>query len=217
MSINDCVQITICRTDLTVPPAADLFELLDEGERRRAQRLPCHASFITARAMVRVILGRHLGVLPADVSIDKGPHGKPVLKEGVPHFSLSHTQGMIAVAVREAGPVGIDVETTERKPPQPGMLQRTLTETELQTLEGQSLGSVRSAFLQVWSRKEAYAKGLGVGLGLDFQVIQAGWDDIAIAGNPSWELRSLALPPPYVGAIAAQGQGWHLRTGGFEW
>jgi 4'-phosphopantetheinyl transferase len=216
----DVMQVVIVGSGPTMPVVAELSEMLDESEKRRARQLLAlhrHAGFVTARAALRVVLGRHLGISPTEVPIEEGPHGKPVLSCGTPYFNLAHTEGLITVAVRETGPVGIDVETTQRQAPSPATLRRTLTDAERRALEGLSPTAAKSAFLRAWSRKEAYAKGLSVGLALDFGRLHVGWDDVTVCGDPPWEIRSLSLPAPHVGAVAARGQRWRVRAEAFDW
>jgi 4'-phosphopantetheinyl transferase len=164
-----------------------------------------------------MVLGRHLRIAPAEVPIEEGPFGKPVLKSGAPYFNLSHTQDLVAVVVREAGPVGIDIESTQRRTPRSEVMRRTLTEAEQQELKGLSAEGVKTAFLSFWCRKEAYAKGLSIGLGLNFKRIHVGSGDMVIAGDPPWEVRSLLLSPPHIGAVAASGQGWLVKTNPISW
>jgi 4'-phosphopantetheinyl transferase len=220
MASADLVQVVTVRSSSTIPPIADLFDLLDGSEKRRGHQLGSpdrQASFVTARAAVRLVLGRRLGIAPTDVPIVEGPNGKPVLTVSPPYFNLSHTEGLIAVAVRDAGPIGIDVEAARRRTPQPGVLRRTLTKTEQRALNALSPAAARSAFLRAWCRKEAYAKGLSAGLGLDFGRIQVGWGDAVMVGDPLWEVRSLILPPPHVGAVAARGRGWLVKAEAHYW
>jgi len=220
MAAADLVQVVTVRTGSTTPSVDDLLDLLDSSEKRHAHQLGSphrHASFVTGRAAARLVLGRKLGLAPEDVPIAEGPHGKPVLTVSAPHFNLSHTEGLIAVAVRDEGPIGIDVETTRRGTPRPGVLRRTLTEAERQALDVLSPAAARSAFLHAWCRKEAYAKGLSAGLALDFRTIQVGWDDAVTVGDPPWEVRPLILPPPHVGAVAATGGGWLVKTEALRW
>jgi 4'-phosphopantetheinyl transferase len=200
------------------PAPADLLPLLDESEAERARRLSGsggEARFVRARAAARVILGRLLEVAPREVPITADRHGKPALEGGGICFSISHTEGLILVAVSEAGPVGVDVETVERRPPRPGLQRRALTDSELRALEALPPAARQGAFLQAWSRKEAYAKGVGRGIGLDFRTIEVGWDGPAVTGEPAWEVRSLPLPQPHVGAVAAPGSGWPVQIDSF--
>jgi hypothetical protein len=89
--------------------------------------------------------------------------------------------------------------------------------TEQHALNVLPPAAARSAFLHAWCRKEAYAKGLSPGLGLDFGDIQVGWGDAIMVGTPPWEVRSLALPSPHIGAVAARGRGWRVQAEAFHW
>lgn len=219
MSAKNVVEVSIVDGGAS-PSPEDLLALLDESETVRAERFldpQSNADFVTARAALRVILGRTLGVAPREVPIGTGEHGKPALTSGTIGFNVSHAHGFILVALREAGPVGIDVETTRRRVSLPGMPRRALAATERRAFEALPPAAMPRAFLQAWSRKEAYAKGLGLGLDLDFRTIDVGWEGAAVTGDPPWEVRSLALPAPYVGAVAAPGSGWRVSIGPHSW
>lgn len=220
MSTENVVRIWVLAGEAAAPPHEDLLALLAESDAARAERLlgsEGHTQFVTARAASRVVLGRVLGVAPRDVPIGIGKHGKPELTCGTVYFNVSHTQGLILVGVREAGPIGVDAETTRRRAPGAGMPRRTLAQSERRALAALSPAARRRAFLQAWSRKEAYAKGLGIGIGLDFRTIEVGWSAPALTGDPPWEVRSLSLRRPYVGAVAASGSGWHLHVEPHSW
>ncbi len=202
------------------PPLEELLSLLGESEAVRAEELsgsPNSAQFVTTRAALRVILGRLLEVAPREVPIGVGEHGKPLLTQGTFCFNISHTQGLILIAVREAGPIGIDVETTQRRLPRPSARRRMLAEAEARTLDELPPAEFRRAFFQAWSRKEAYAKGLGLGLGLDFRAIEVGWSGIAMIGEPPWGVRSLPLREPHVGAVAVPGSNWDVSVSAHSW
>ena len=102
---------------------APLLAMLDAVERARAQRFVferLRVEFVAAHALARIALARATGA-PADgFRFRTGPNGKPeALLDGsaVPAaFSLSHTRGMVGVAVA-AGPglrLGFDLEAAER-------------------------------------------------------------------------------------------------------
>lgn len=220
MSDQDVVEVSTVVPGATSPPTRDLLTLLDESEVARARQMPDRDGrilFVTARAALRVTLGRLLGIAPRDVSIDTGQNGKPQLTDAAIGFNVSHTEGLIVVAVRAAGQVGVDVESTRRPPPRPGLVRRTLTTAEHRTLAALPPGAGQRAFFQAWSRKEAYAKGLGIGIGIDFRTIEVGWHAPVSAGKPPWEVRSLLLAAPHVGAVAAPGCDWLLSVGAHSW
>lgn len=222
MPAEDVIRVSTVNDGAAEPSPENLLALLDESEVARAHRSlgsPSTARFVTARAASRVILGRLLGVAPRDVPISIGRYGRPELKRATTCFNISHTKGLILVAVREAGPVGIDVETLRRQPPRSDVQRQTLTPAETKAFDELSPAVRWRTFLQAWSRKEAYAKGLGLGLGLgfDFQRMDVGWAESGIIGDPVWEVRSLRFPHPHVGAVAAPGVGWRMAVGAHSW
>ncbi len=85
--------------------------------------------------------------------------GKPYLENSALHFSLSHTQGCIAVAVDNA-PVGIDVQKIVPHPH--GFAKRWFSEDE-QALVVSST-EPDAAICRIFCAKEAAAKRSGTGL-----------------------------------------------------
>ena len=74
-------------------------------------------------------------------------NGKPYLEGGEAQFSLTHTEGLLAVAVG-ADAVGLDAE--RRKPRKTDAVLARLTPAERE-----------EDFLKLWTAKEAYIKYLG--------------------------------------------------------
>lgn len=105
----------------------------------------------------RVLLCKALG-LDSLPPMETGAHGKPYLTHG-PAFSLSHTQGAVAVAVGR-GSVGVDVERI--RPVQEQLIRRTLSgrEYDWYCARGRRLED----FFTLWTLKESYYKYLGTGL-----------------------------------------------------
>lgn len=93
------------------------------------------------------------------------PGGRPCVRSGTgergPHISLSHTKGMMACAVSETHPVGIDVQ-----------YHRTLAFADVVSMafgpQEQAYVSTFGAlaFYKIWTLREARAKALGEGLAL---------------------------------------------------
>ena len=87
--------------------------------------------------------------------------GKPFFP-ALPHiqFSISHSKSIILCAV-SAKPVGVDIE--DIRPRRESLPQYALTEGEFSRY--QSLGGDWPAFYTLWTRKEAWCKYTGQGLG----------------------------------------------------
>ena len=77
------------------------------------------------------------------------------------HFSISHSDGVVAVAV-DAHPVGIDIENTQNVKFTPKLANRIMTDEEFITYLNN--GEKTQYICEVWCKKEALFKQRGVGV-----------------------------------------------------
>lgn len=152
---------------------AELFSYLSFQERRVRRRISnrCHQrESILARGLLRELLGKKLGLSPKDVPISFTPEGKPVLEGAYSpptkiHFSVTHARGLIAIALSEGRPVGIDVECRERRMPRDHFVAAFFHPVEQGRMaEAGGEEERRTLFYQIWTAKEALLKALGIGL-----------------------------------------------------
>lgn len=87
-----------------------------------------------------------------------GPQGKPYLENG-PCFSISHSHGMVAVAIGDSN-MGLDIEVVRRF--HQLVPQRIMSRREYQWFC--SRGELKRDFFVLWTLKESYFKYLGTGL-----------------------------------------------------
>ena len=204
---------------------AELASVLADEERLRAGRYshgPSREQFVVARAMLRVLLGRYLGIPHAALRLGAGPQGKPCLSGRELYFNVSHTHGLALYAFTRRGEVGIDVERIRSCPTHLDMATRFFTPREAAALRTVPPGRSEEAFFHVWTRKEAFLKALGLGLshGLERFEVSVPPDEpsrvLHIDGDPraaaSWALHSLVPAPGYVGALASHGPAARLRV-----
>jgi len=152
-----------------------LLAMLDDVERERYDKYRLEVDklrFLTGRTLLRMIAGRRLGVEPERVALDAScydcgkPHGKPrVLAEGAPEMSVSHSGSLVALAVVDGPPVGIDVE--QIRTAEVGELARlTFSDEERAAFEALADGERHGAFFTYWARKEAVVKATGRGMSI---------------------------------------------------
>ena len=147
----------------------ELSELLSHGERERASRMRRRPDrWIVARSSLRRILGGCLGRDPREIELRAEPSGKPELVTPGdvprPHFNLSHSGEIVLIAVADA-PLGVDVEQVGDPPDLPAMERHVLRADEVAGLEALRDTRRTEAFISIWTRKEAYLKARGRGLG----------------------------------------------------
>lgn len=210
----------------------DLTRVLDDGERHRAGRLRDTGDrerFVTARALLRLLLTERTGAAPGAHHVDTtcpwcgADHGKPRLigRDQRVHFSIAHSGGRVAVALADGVAVGVDVESV----PDRGAEELTLLSTNI--LAAAELTdylrlapSARGRALAVWwTRKEAVLKATGAGLTVPMRDVMvstpgepAGLRGPRGSGRPMAALRDLVPDRGHVGCVAALGASSVLVT-----
>jgi 4'-phosphopantetheinyl transferase len=142
--------------------------------------------FLQARALVRSVLARYLALAPAQLEFTRNAYGKPQLHLPtatplpVVQFNLSHTQGLLALAVTVDDAIGVDVESVTRKVSMLALAERFFAASEVAMLQQCAPAELRERFFRLWTLKEAYVKacGLGLQMGLDTFAFSFGTDDV---------------------------------------
>ncbi|MCB2175169.1 MAG: 4'-phosphopantetheinyl transferase superfamily protein [Actinomycetales bacterium] len=144
-------------------------EALSPAEQQRAARYRddrARAQFVTGAILLRHAAGAALGV-PADgVAVDRTcdrcgkQHGRPRLPGTGLEASVSHSGGLVLVAVSTGPAVGVDVEEVALRP---GLDPLALAARTCSQDERRHISDVRG-FVTYWTRKEAVLKATGEGL-----------------------------------------------------
>jgi 4'-phosphopantetheinyl transferase len=195
--------------------------VLDEAERARAGALATPAlrdRFVAAHAFLRGVLGRALGVTPAEVALGARPctvcgepHGKPVLAgpgSGLA-FNLAHAGDLVLVALALDGEVGVDVEEPAAAEGLETIAGDYLTAGERAAIATLAAADRAPARIAHWTRKEAWLKARGDGLNrspatveLPIGVIDDGRERTVADGDRRWSVIDLVAPGA-IGAVAA--------------
>ena len=224
-------EIHVWRAELDAP--ADTVErlgaTLSPDERTRAARFcleRVRTRFIVGRGVLRTILAGYLGRAPERLCFSYGARGKPALapSEGTDlRFNVSHSDGCALFAVARGREVGVDVERLRPLPRAERIAERFFSLPERTALKGLPPEQRVEAFFTCWTRKEAYIKARGDGLGhpLDqFAVSLTPGEPVRLsaAGDGDereiarWSLDGLPPAPGFVAALAALGGGWRLTS-----
>ncbi len=210
-------------TETAVTPWA---AVLDDGERARAARFAFPLSrvgFIAAHALTRAALAAAAGAPAAAFGFVAGAHGKPEARlDGGPAgvaFNLSHTDGMVGVAVARAPglALGFDLEPLGRRIPL-AVARRCFTADEA---SGQDGPARAERFVRLWTLKEAFIKATGKGLTQDLSHFWFRVDPPAISFAPElaerpgdWSFTQRIVRGGFVAAVACRGQGAGIAA---EW
>ncbi len=167
----DC-QVHIFNLDLdddSSDAAVTFDELLSQAERNRADKFvfPVHRRrFVRGRTWVRQLLSGFLAVPENRIELRELEFGKPIVKDTVLQFNLSHAENNAILAISETCQVGIDIESYARDL-EIDTLRRTLyTEMENSWLDALPAARLKKGFFKLWTAKEARMKVTGEGFSL---------------------------------------------------
>jgi 4'-phosphopantetheinyl transferase len=157
--------------------AADLrsYErLMSSDEHARWQRFVVakpRLQHLVARALLRTTLSRYADVAPSQWRFGSNGYGRPhiaapALASGL-QFNISHTDGLVALAVANGVEIGVDVENVTRKLDISQLAPSVFAPAELAALNRTAELDGAQEFFSFWTLKEAYIKARGMGLSLN--------------------------------------------------
>ncbi len=179
---------------------------------------------LTTRALVRLVLSRYEDRRPQAWRFGRNAYGRPFVPDSSLGFSISHTEGAVAVLVAREKAVGVDVECVERvRVNWQDIADYAFSSDELAALRRVDPPRKIARFFEVWTLKEAYAKAKGIGLSLPWRQFTVCPDrnpvDIAFHSGLSddaagWRLLQIRPTSRHVGAVAlhcGRFPGWRVR------
>ena len=198
----------------------DLAALLSESERNRAARFVFDRDrrrFIVSRGRLRRLLAERLGLAPQSVELTYGAYGKPALANSPQldlRFNVSHCDDVAVYAFSHGVDVGVDVEAVRFLPDADRIAARFFSRRENETYRALAPRDKPLGFFNCWTRKEAFIKALGDGLGfpLDSFDVSLAPDEppmiLRIGATPGeecdWRLDSFFPSPGYVAAVVSE-------------
>jgi 4'-phosphopantetheinyl transferase len=212
-------EVHLWWASLALPPevVSKLDSTLSAEERERARRFRREIDrvhFAAGRGLLRRLLACYLETDPGELAFVRDTAGKPRLSHPAGtsiRFNLSHSAGVVVFAVARAREVGVDIEHICHGFPYEGVARRVFSSSEQLTLaeipENRRLG----AFFQLWTRREAYLKGIGsgwVGSSPDQEVPFL--SESIRPGRPAygqWSIARFHLDAEYAATVAVEGTG----------
>jgi len=176
------------------------WRVLDEAEQTQARKFKnasLHKRYVEVHGRLRNVLAQTLNESPEKIRIKKAEHGKPYLAD-YPElaFNLSHSAGRLMIAVGWLCQLGIDIEICKQRINLSGLVDKCFAEEEAAYWANLPEAQKNLEFYRFWTRKEAFVKatGRGIGLGLNHCVI-----------NPEKPTEFLRIPDQ-----CGQASAWHV-------
>ena len=182
---------------------------------------------LTARALVRRLLGRRLGLSPAAIRLGTDPLGKPMLIDGPTarapawQFNMAHSRDLVLVGIGP-GSLGVDVE--HRPAAVDNGLWQQVTGHRMPTALAGRTDAAAQAFCAQWVRREAVLKACGLGLRIEPGTLHLADGDpmdwtcvTGLAAADALQVRLLWDSPAHCAALclprtAARPGSWSLHT-----
>ncbi len=217
---QDLVEVVWLDLDLPAEDVAELSRVLSPGERARVAAM--RSSTLARRATVRLarrrqVLAQRYDVEARDLVIESGSAGRPVVVAPVAgdlEWSTSHCGGLGVMALAERRRVGVDVEALSELPSTGDLTGWVASPPEAGRITAMAPSSRPAAYLRLWTRKEAYLKatGQGIGAGLTQVTVPFEPDPWGLPFRPAdgagcWLLYRLACPDPPAGTARGTGSG----------
>ncbi|MEN9867011.1 MAG: hypothetical protein RL748_2601 [Pseudomonadota bacterium] len=170
----DQVDIWLCQDETVDAATIERWreKLLSSEERSRGARFYFERDrkqFVITRAMVRTVLSHYLPLAPTAWQFNANQWGRPGIVQDVAQgfsFNLSHSGGVVMLAVSKLPVLGVDVENTARRPAPLDVARSYFSASEADAMYALPLEQQGARFFHYWTLKESYIKAKGKGLSI---------------------------------------------------
>jgi len=228
-------QIHIWKIDINYPKVDLEYlykDILSNDEKVRVDRLRSEKDkirFIVSRGLLRKSLSSYLNAPPSEIAFTYNKYGKPSVNskynlENI-KFNVSHSKNLAVYAITKNREVGIDLEYIRKVNKADKIVGRFFTEEESEFYYSQPDDKKELAFFTLWTRKEAYSKARGMGIGLpakefDLKLIptlETKTTDVETKNIESrWSLVDIEIDSEYLAALATEGSNIEICHYQFE-
>jgi 4'-phosphopantetheinyl transferase len=219
---DDEVHVWRARLDRPRPELDSLRRTLSVDEEARAARFVFErdrSRYIVGRGLLRSLLSLYVGLAPDQFQFTYSSFQKPALIQAGPCFNVSHSGHIALFAFSSRCEVGVDLELDGADFASERIAESFFSPAEVALLRSLPSGEQPRAFLECWTRKEAFIKARGDGLSLPLDsfdvsfgrgapaaVLRTAWSALEPA---RWRMQDVSEPEDgYIAALALRSEGW---------
>ena len=173
--------------------------------------------FILSRGLLRRILAECLNIEPSALQFSRNKQGKPFLADGTLEFNVSHSRDRLLIAVTAGRAVGIDIEFRRSGLNMESIAKRWFAPAEQKFFH--SLENPSDGFFEIWAKKEAYVKALGLGIYKELNTFAVPTGEKPFSANISndarWFFKTLEIDSGYAAAVVSEAPPVPVNLRGF--
>jgi 4'-phosphopantetheinyl transferase len=198
-----------------------LTNVLCESEIIRYEKLKdekARCQYLVAHTLLRRTLSFLLPINLAEWQFTYSHSGKPVINvssiSSIPHFSISHTDGLAICAVSKECSIGVDAEKIDKNIDFTSLWQLTMSKAEQEQLATADSKARSNLFYKLWTLKESILKATGKGLELPLSQVSIYVSDdnvpelqqlpVELGRHDEWSLNLFAPSKDHICALAVK-------------
>ncbi|MBK8805456.1 MAG: 4'-phosphopantetheinyl transferase superfamily protein [Bacteroidales bacterium] len=181
------ISIYIGETPRLTEKLSECFNLLNQEEQEQALRFYHQEdknTYILVHGLLRKILSERTNIEPNKLAFQKNQNQKPELVDKSLHFNISHCKNALAIAIFEKDIIGIDIEHNERITEWEDISNHYFSDNELKWINENKVYDRNTLHYIIWTRKEAFLKGAGVGLINDLKGVDVSNELLSYKSTP---------------------------------
>lgn len=196
------------------PANVESERILSSDERAQANKFATRhlrQGFVDAHVGLRRVLAEYSGENAAALMFSKGAYGKPELL-GRPDisFNLSHSGEYAVCVVADGMAVGVDIEHMKPLDDVAALALQVFSDSERYLLSNLGADEGLLLFYDLWVRKEAVIKALGLGFSYPAKEVVFSSLDLSprmldVPGHGQWWVSSMHAPEGYAAACSCRG------------
>ena len=152
--------------------------------------------------IVKQILSKYSKKDPNDWIINTNQYGKPFIENNSDqlHFNISHSNDFFCCAISKEENIGIDIEYTSKRRQWKEIAINYFHKEEIKFILKDSENKREHKFYEIWTKKEAYLKAIGIGLHVPLNSFNVLNENISTCQLT----QKFETPENYIGAVSVK-------------
>ncbi len=180
--------------------AKQYIEILSDLELEKMYKfkfIEDYSLYLVSHVAMRLLISKYSNIKAKEIIYQYGENGKPWVSEDL-QFNLSHAHKKALIGFYRKD-IGVDIEYKKEIEGYCGIGDLVFTEKEKEYMNA---GNKKDRFYELWTRKEAIIKVIGVGLTDEVKDLSVGTKEQFYKGNQIWQIKKIKSDFDYIAHVA---------------